>query len=147
MLSTWLRRLGSASPVVLGSAFTVCFVFLTALDEAIPDNALGYAFSNILFLTALGGLFVIVTWYREDDWLAAGVLITLIVFVAGAFQATVRVIFHDGVGPAAIWGAVTIIGAIIYLIIFAPVAGGLVALARSLTREANRQGWWRSPRA
>jgi hypothetical protein len=137
-IRTALQKLGSTSPIVLGAVYTISSSVVTVIDAVIPENAAGSALVAILFTTVLGLLFVTVTWFREDDWLAAGVLMTLIMYAALAAQAFLLILLRGGIGPAAIWTAVTVSGAIIYAILSAPVIGGLVALARKLTRESRR---------
>ena len=134
-IRTSLQRLASTSPIVLGVVSTFSALVVTGIDALVPDNAAGSTFVTILFVIVLCLLFATVTWFRDDDWLAAGVLMTLIVYAALAAQTFVLVLFKGGIGPAAIWSAVTVSGAIIYAILLAPVVGGLVALARKLTRN------------
>jgi hypothetical protein len=128
-----LRRLGSTRPLVLVIAYTSCASVIAAVSEIARGSSLGATIVAILSLLLLSVLFVTVTWFRDDDWLAAGVLMTLTTYAAYAIRGMLMLAFHGGIGPAALWGAVTAGGAIVYAIIVAPVAGGLVALARRLT--------------
>lgn len=114
-------------------AYTCCAFVITALGEFGRGGSVGSTVVTILSLILLGLLFATVTWFRDDDWLAAGVLITLTVYAGVAIKGMLTVAFHGGIGPAALWGAVTAGGAIVYAIIAAPLAGGMVALARRLT--------------
>ena len=137
-LRSTLQRLGSSSPIVLALVYTFCTFIVTGIDELVPGSLPGSTFITILSVIAFSLLFVMVTWFRNDDWLAAGVLVTLIVYLGVAVQGMLVVVFRGGIGPAALWGAVTAGRAIVYAIIFAPIVGGLVALARKLTRESLR---------
>jgi hypothetical protein len=130
-------RLGAVSPIALGVFYTVCVLAVTAIGNLVPVSILGTAVVIISSMVVFGVLFVTVTWFRDDDWLAAGVLMTLVVYAATALQGLSVILFKGGIGPAALYGAVTAGGAIIYAIIMAPIAGGLVALARRLTRNSH----------
>ena len=129
-----LERLGSASPLVLGAAYLLCMLVVIAVAAAIPDNRPALAFVQVLFTIVFSLLFVTVTWFRHDDWLSAGVLVALIVFVPVAVLGLIAVFFDGGIGPASIWTVMNTWIAIIYAIVFAPIAGGCIALARRLTR-------------
>ena len=130
-----LKRIGSASPIVLVTAYTFSVLVVTGIHEIVRGSIAGSMFITILIGIVLSLLFVTVTWFRDDDWLAAGVLMTLTIYSGVAVQGLLLVVFRGGIGPAALWSAVTVGGAIVYAIIFAPIAGGLVALARKLTRN------------
>ena len=133
-----LQRLGAASPLVLWAAFTACIAVLMVMGTMVEGNVPGETVVNILAVFVFGLLFVTITWFRSDDWLAAGVLLTLVVYATFAMQMLLLILLHGDIGPAALLGAVTVGGAIIYAIILAPIAGGLIALARWLTRESAR---------
>jgi hypothetical protein len=138
-LRTLLQKSGSTSPIALGALYTLSVVVLTAIDALMGENPAVSAIVVFLSIGVLCLLFATVTWFRDDDWLAAGVLITLSLYAAMAAQGFLLVLLRGGIGPAALWSAVTVGGAIIYAILMAPVVGGLVVLARRLTRE------WRVP--
>ena len=132
-----LLKLGSTSPVVLGAVYTLITGAVAVIDGVVPENAPVSALVATLFMIVLGLLFVTVTWFREDDWLAAGVLMTLIMYAGLVAQTFLLILLHGGIGPAAIWSAVTVGGAIIYAILLAPIIGGLVALARKLSHNRD----------
>ena len=137
-LRSALHRLGSASPIALGLAYVFCVVALAGVGELVRGSILGSMVVSILFLALFLLLFITVTWFRHDDWLAAGVLFTLIVCAGVAIPTMLVIVARGGIGPAALWGAMTTSGAVIYAIIFAPIVGGFVALARKLTPEFSR---------
>ena len=133
-----LNRLGSVPPFVLGLIYTACFLLIRGVEALVTGTIAGSMFVTVLSLIVFSLLFVTIAWFREDDWLSAGALLTLIVYAGVAIQALLVVAFRGGIGPATLSGAVTIAGAILSAIILAPIAGGFIALARKLTRESLR---------
>ena len=138
-IRTLLQRLGAVSPLALWAAYAGSITVLKMVAEILPPTPIGSTLLALLSLMLIGLLFTTVTWFRNDDWLAAGVLMSLVFYATFAIQALIFVLSEGGIGPAAIWSAVSAGGAILYAIIFAPLAGGLVALARWLTRASSRR--------
>lgn len=61
------------------------------------DRDLGYALLSVAGIV----LYIVITWYRQDDALAAGVLLALII---GSLAATVVVRIVINRSPTAHWG-------------------------------------------
>ena len=133
-----LNRLGSLSPIGLGLIYMTCVFVLRGVEALVAGSIAGATFITVLSVIVFSFLFVTIAWFREDDWLSAGALVTLITYAGVAVQALLIVAFRGGIGPVTLSGAVTIAGAIASAVVLAPIAGGLIALARKLTRESLR---------
>ena len=125
-----------AAPVVMPAlAYTGVRVAAKLLTAFVPMSAAMAFLTTILWLVAALYLFVVVTWQRDDNWLAAGLLIAG-TFVGGGLLAD---IVGVALAPASI-GDVT--GAFTQMVVRAllivPLSGGAVAGARWLTGELSR---------
>jgi hypothetical protein len=130
-----LRRAGAASPLLPAIAYSATVLVTGVALRLVPDNVAVALLSVLLWLGASLFLFVVVTWYRDDDWLAAGFLVGMTV-VAGGWLADVltQVLFARSLMPAIVSGPTAFFGVAARAIIAVPVSGGIVALARWITR-------------
>jgi hypothetical protein len=98
-LGNLLRRAGSASPLVPALTYGGVLSVANLLLGLAPNNVVVALLSLLAWVAAGLFLFVVVTWYRDDDWLAAGFLLGLSV-VLGALVADViaRVVATGSVG-------------------------------------------------
>jgi hypothetical protein len=129
-----LKRLGEASPMVPAVLYTVATLIAEASGRLVPKTRVPAVLALLLWLAALIMLWVVVTWYRDDDWLAAGFLVGLTILL-GAMIARVLVSTVVDRSPAqALFQAPgAMLGVMIRGVITVPVCGGLIALARWLT--------------
>lgn len=134
-LGTLLRRVGSASPLVpavtYGGVLAVVNVAIGLAPHSIAVALLGL----LVWLAAGVFLFVVVTWYRDDDWLAAGFLLGLSIVLGALVADTIaRVIEVRSIGEAVFAAAGASMALLVRAVILVPVCGGIVAAARWLTR-------------
>jgi hypothetical protein len=95
--------------------------------------------SALIWLAAAVYLFVVITWYRDDNWLGAGVIIASTFFVGGLVGDTiVRVVQTASVGDTLYAIASMMLVMLIRAVVLVPLSGGFVAGARWLTAEARR---------
>jgi hypothetical protein len=81
---------------------------------------------------------VVVIWFRDDDWLAAGFLISLTLLVSAWIGNIVaEVIAERSVAPAIVGAPAMFLGVVLRGAIGVPVFGGVVALLRWLTRRGG----------
>ena len=138
-MRSFLQRMGAASPLVPAAAYSAVAVVANLIATLAPEQPLllliallGWATAGVLFL-------VTVTWFRTDDWLAAGFLIAITFLVSSAVSNIVAaVIVQRSVGPAIAGAPGMMLGVVIRGVIGVPVFGGVVALMRWLTLR------WRS---
>jgi hypothetical protein len=104
-----------------------------------PMGAIVSLVSALIWLAAAVYLFVVITWYRDDNWLGAGVIIASTFFVGGLVGDTiVRVVQTASVGDALYAIASMMLVMLIRAVVLVPLSGGFVAGARWLTAEARR---------
>jgi hypothetical protein len=140
-LGNLLRRAGSASPLVPALTYGGVLSVANLLLGLAPNNVVVALLSLLAWVAAGLFLFVVVTWYRDDDWLAAGFLLGLSV-VLGALVADViaRVVATGSVGEAVFVGASASMALLVRAVIFVPVCGGVVTVARWATRVIRKRG-------
>jgi hypothetical protein len=147
-LHNLLKRTKDASPMVPALGYTAVLTLV--------NLAVGFSQSNMVVVGAQNGivnhptvavvgflvwiaaailLFVIVTWYRDDDWLAAGFLLGLTLILGGIIAGLIaKTVLTLSVADAMFAAAGAPFALLLRAIITVPVCGGIVALARWLTR-------------
>ena len=135
-LRSQLRRLGAGSPLTPALAYTAVVVvanlLASPLDHTVhPARAL---LALLMLAAAWVFLFVIITWYRDDDWLAAGFLL-VVTLMLGAFVAdsVVEIVRDRSVGATLLKVPGMLLAFVVRTVIGAPIAGGIITLARRLT--------------
>ncbi|HKW49568.1 MAG TPA: hypothetical protein VJN70_19080 [Gemmatimonadaceae bacterium] len=132
---------GLGSALVAAGAYTVIRVFSKILTALAPTSAILGLLGALMWLGAALYLFVVITWQRDDNWLAAGILMGVSLLV-GALVAD----FISGVvDTSSVTGAVLAttsasVGLVLRTLIIVPLSGGLTAGARWLTSELERNG-------
>ena len=139
-LGNLLRRAGAASPLVPALTYggVLC---LANLGLGLAPGSVAVALLALAaWVAAALFLFVVVTWFRDDDWLSAGFLVGLSVML-GALVADVvaRVIATGSLGEAVFAAASASMALLLRAIIFVPVCGGAVAAARWVTRTIRKR--------
>jgi hypothetical protein len=123
-------------PVVAYCAVRMLVKLVTALA---PVGAIISFLSALVWLAAVVYLFVVLTWYRDDNWLGAGVIMAATFFCGGLLGDTiVRVVQTASIGDALFAIASMMVGMLIRALILIPLSGGFVFGARWLTVEARR---------
>lgn len=106
-----------------------------------PMGAFVSLLSALVWLAAAIYVFVVVTWYRDDNWLGAGMIIAATFFCGGLIGDTiVRIVQTASVGDALYAIASLMVGMLIRALILMPLSGGFVFGARWLTAEARSSG-------
>lgn len=109
---------------------------MTAL---LPMSSIMAFLTTLIWLAAAFYLFFVVTWQRDDSWLAAGIIIASTILCGGLVAEVIGRLFGQGSpGDAAVALLTESIGMVIRAIILVPLAGGAVAGARWLTTEIRR---------
>ena len=136
---------GVASAVFPALAYAGMRTLTRVLTAIVPTSALLALLASLLWLGAALYLFVVVTWNRDDNWLAAGIIIGSSLLCGGlAADFIVQMIATGSLGQAALAAADASIGLLVRTIILVPVSGGFVAGARWIAAEIRRSGAWTS---
>jgi hypothetical protein len=139
-LKNLLRRVGAASPLVPGITYLVTLTVSNFLLALAPKSVLLALLVVLAWLGATVFLFVVVTWYRDDDWLAAGFLIGVSLLLGGlAADLIARTIETRSLGEAVFASATASMALLVRGVILVPVCGGLVAGARWITQLIRRR--------
>ena len=133
---TLMRRVAGTSPLVPALTYTATVwlanVFATFAPQAIALNAF-----TILLWLATGLLFlVLVVWFRDDDWLAAGFLLGLTLLLSSwTADVVTQIITHRSLVPALFAAPGMLFGVFLRGLVSVPALGGLVAFLRWVTRH------------
>ncbi len=133
-LRSALARLGQSSPIVPTGAYVAAIALGSVLRALFPESALAALLFLLVWGTAFLLLWIVVTWYRDDDALAAGFLIGIALAVGapvGIFASQLIRTGSIGFALFAAWGG--ILGRILWAIVSVLVAGGIVWLLRQAT--------------
>ena len=126
-----LGRARGVSPVLFALPIGVILVIADLLPALAPGSALLALVAILIWFPAALGSFVLVTWFRDDEWLTAGLIVGLTPVLA---RVLAEVITRDDL--FATTGPLT--GLALRAVIAVPVCGGVVFGARWLTsRVAN----------
>ena len=135
-----LRRAGAASPLIPPLVYTATLTAATLAISLAPGSVPTAAIGLVAWLLASAFLAIVVTWYRDDDWLAAGFLIGMGVVVGGLVaQVVTSIVVTRSIGEAVFVGAGAALSILVRAVVLVPLCGGLVALARWVTRRARRR--------
>lgn len=135
------RRVGAASPLVPAAIYTIAVTVGNLATTLAPHNALVVLIGLLLWLVGSLFVFIVVTWYRDDDWLAAGFLLGLTILLGNLIANVVAGIVTTGsIGEAVFTAATASMALLVRAIIFVPLCGGIVAAARWLGRTFRRRG-------
>lgn len=134
-----LRRAGAASPTVPAGIY-VGVLSAASLGIALaPRSALVAAVGVLLWLAALVCFGVVVTWYRDDDWLAAGFLLGVTILMGGfVADLLTSIVEARSVGPAIFTAAGAVPKLLVRALLLVPLCGAGVWLARWITARVRR---------
>lgn len=134
-------RVGAKS--ALGPALAYCGVraFSRLLTALVPTSSLLALLGALLWFASVLYLFVFLTWQRDDNWLAAGIIFGGALFGGGLF-ADLLVRLYDTGSPinAALSTVTNSLGLVLRTIVLVPLSGACVAGARWLTTELRGDG-------
>lgn len=120
--------------------YCVVLTLVNVLASIAPESIIAALVVVLVWLAAAVLLFVIVTWFRDDDWLAAGFLLGLTLLVSAVVSDTVVFTVKTGSIAGAVFQAGTAsMRVLIRAIILVPLSGGVVALARWISARVGRR--------
>ena len=129
--------LGSA----LGAAITYMGVRTLArmVNAVLPTSAVVSLIGAVLWLAAALWLFFVITWQRDDNWLAAGIIIGLSLLCGGLVADFVTGLVTTASITQTVMGtASAAVGLLLRTLVLIPLSGGCVLGARWLTRELSQ---------
>jgi hypothetical protein len=115
------------------------------LTTLAPLSAAMALLTSAVWIVVAFFLFAVLAWWREDNWLGAGIIFASTVLCGGLIAELMGRVLLPGplveaviaMGNASMWMAFR-------AIILVPLAGGAVAGARWLTHEGRQSGAWSS---
>ena len=132
------RRVGRASPLVPAMGYAAVVIVTNLAIGLAPKNLAVLGVGLLLWLLAGIAFFVIVTWYRDDDWLAAGFLLGLTLLLSGwAANLVATTVATRSIGGALFASPGLLLGLALWGVVVVPLCGGAVALARWVTRHVR----------
>ena len=139
-LTTLLRKAGDGSPLVAPAVYVVGLIVSNTAATALAPNVVSVLIMLAIWPAVSVFLFVVVTWFRDDDWLAAGFLIGIPVLLGGFIADVVaQTVVGLSVGAAVLRAPTVILAIGIRSIIVVPFCGGAVTLARLITKRIRRR--------
>src|SRR4051812_15973370 len=108
-----------------------------------PMSATMALLTSAVWIAAAFYLFAVLAWWREDNWLGAGIIFASTVLCGGLISELIGRVLQPGpiveamlaTGSASVWMGIR-------AIMLVPLAGGAVAGARWLTHEGRESGAW-----
>ena len=120
-------------------AYTVIRILAKLVTALAPTSAILALLGALMWLGAALYLFVIITWQRDDSWLAAGLLMGLSLLVGAVIADFVSgIVDTSSISAAALATANAAVSLLLRTILLIPLSGGLTAGARWLTSELRR---------
>ena len=108
------------------------------IPALVPMSALVSFLGALIWLAAALYLFFVVTWQRDDSWLAAGLIIGLTLLVGGVAADLVTQVLTAPLTQALSGTANASFGLMLRTIVLIPLSGGCVWGARWLTTELSQ---------
>jgi len=108
------------------------------IPALVPMSALVSFLGALIWLAAALYLFFVVTWQRDDSWLAAGLIIGLTLLVGGVAADLVTQVLTAPLTQALSGTANASFGLLLRTIVLIPLSGGCVWGARWLTTELSQ---------
>lgn len=120
-------------PVVVYAVVRIVAKLVTALFWMSAGTAF---LTTMVWLAAAIYLFAVVTWQRDDNWLAAGILVAATFLGAGLVADLLRLVIAPGsFNDVALGMASSLVQMLIRGLLLVPLVGSLVAGARWVTGE------------
>ena len=125
-LENLVDRARGSSPFVLTLSYGGLLTLANLVSTLAPKSALLALLAVLVWFAAALSVFVVVTWFRQDNWLKAG-------FIMGLTPVVARSIADAIAHPDVFASLGTSTGLLLRAIIAVPVCGGVVFGARWLT--------------
>ena len=131
----------AASALLPAAVYTMVRTVAKLLTTLAPMSASAAFLTSLLWLIAAVYVFGVVTWFRDDNWLGAGMIIALTVFIGGVIADFAgRLVMPAGLETVLLGAASNTVTLLIRALILMPLAGGVVAGSRWLTNELRSSG-------
>jgi len=131
-------RLGAKSALGPALAYAAVRAFSRLLTAFVPTSGSLALLGALLWFASALYLFYFITWQRDDNWIAAGIIIGSTLFLGGLFADLLVRLYDMGSPVQAVLSTVTnSLGLVIRTIVLIPASGGCVAGARWLTTEIS----------
>lgn len=143
---------GELSPLVLAATYAGTSIGLNLMMGLAPESVVLAFLVLLLWLVATVVFFIVVTWFRTDDWLASGFLLgvtSILSVIVG--NAIALAIAERSVAPLVTAAPSAFLAVLTRGIIAVPLAGGAVAAGRWMTttkiegRRPRRRPGFRKP--
>lgn len=133
-----LRRVAAASPLVPALAYTAS-AWLANVAATLAPGSPWLLLPVALLWVVTGLLFVVVvTWFRDDDWLSAGFLLGVTLLLSAWTGDVLADAVRDGsILPALASAPGILFGVVIRGVVTVPLLGGIVAALRWATRRGR----------
>jgi len=129
-----LKRIAAGSPLLPALIYTAAAWLANTTATLAPTSELLVALTALIWLAVGLLFFIVVVWFRDDDWLAAGFLLGVTLLLSGwSANVLAESITNRSLVPVLFAAPGMLLGVVIRGIISVPVLGGLVALLRWLT--------------
>jgi|SRR5690349_4893619 hypothetical protein len=130
---------GVGTALLSAVAYTVIRILAKLVAALAPTSAILALLGAFMWLGAALYLFIVITWQRDDSWLAAGLLMGVSLLVGAVVADFVSgIVDTSSISAAAFATANAALGLLLRTILIVPLSGGLTAGARWLTSELRR---------
>ena len=136
-LSSLFRRLAATPILHVAVGYVLCMTLALLGRDASVKFGLPFVLilSGLLAVVAQSALFTMVALYRDDDLLAASVLITAVTGLGGVTAFALELFVQTGsLGPAIMFGITAPFNYLIQGVVLVPLFVALVWMARALRR-------------
>jgi hypothetical protein len=132
---------GVGTAFLAAVAYTVIRILAKLVTALAPTSAMLALLGALMWLGAAFYLFVVITWQRDDNWLAAGLLMGVSLLIGALIADFVAgIVGTSSIDGAALATASAALGLVLRTIVIVPLSGGLTFGARWLTAELRRNG-------
>ena len=132
---------GLGSAFAAGLTYTAVRTLARVVTAVVPTSALLALLGALIWLAAALWLFFVVTWQRDDSWLAAGAIMGASLLCGGLAADFLSSGFDTGsISQAVLSTGAASLGLLFRAALLVPLAGGFVFGARWLTTELRGDG-------
>jgi len=132
----FLQRVADASPLVPALGYTAAVWFASLVGTLAAQTWVLLLAALGLWVAARLLLFIVVIWFRDDDWLAAGFLLAMTLLLSAWTGDLLAVVVKErSLGPAVLAAPGILLGVVLRTVLGVPIMGGLVASLRWLTHR------------
>jgi len=130
---------GIASALVTAVGYAGVRTLAKLITAIVPQSAVLALLAALMWLAAALYVFFVMTWQRDDSWLAAGLVIGLTLLCGGVIADLIAELVTTASLTQALMGtASAALGLLVRTLLLVPLSGGCVFGARWLTRELGQ---------